>query len=279
MEQPLFDSQQPSLVKEQLYGLWQEAFGDSREFIDAFFAHFPCDECAHTLSVDGKVVAALYSLPFTLVNDGCELPAAYIYAVATETDSRGRGYMRLLMERVERLLHERGVEFLFLLPAGEGLRSAYSRLGYEPCSRMKVEEVYPRVCDATGLFFKEVADASLLRDFCAAVQRERGTAVLYSINSIAMNIYNCASQGGGAFALFDGEGIVAVAFAMVVEGVVLVPGLFARSLAAENCLLHSLCVRFGVESLRVCRTGVGEPYCMGRGLSLRDAHISLMLDK
>ena len=79
MEKPLFDSLQPSLVKEQFYGLWQSAFGDSREFIDAFFAHFPCDECAHTLSVGGRVVAALYSLPFTLVNDGRELPAAYIY--------------------------------------------------------------------------------------------------------------------------------------------------------------------------------------------------------
>ena len=282
MQQPFFDTVTPSAVKEQLYALWQEAFGDSREFIDAFFSHFSCDECAHTLSVDGRVVAALYALPFTLYSGGRSLDAAYIYAVATSADSRGKGYMRLLMERVELLLRERGVGFIFLLPAGEELRKTYSRLGFETCSHMEVEALAPRACDGGEMLFKEVSDALLLQGFCASVQREHGTAALHQQGSIAQNIYNCTSQGGGAFALFCGEEVAAVAFALVVDGTLLLPGLFARSSAAEEYMLHSLCTHFGVEGLRVCRAGRGKSYCMGRSLSagkLADVSISLLLDK
>lgn len=286
MQQPLFDSVCLSAVKEQLYALWQEAFGDSREYIDAFFAHFPCEECAHTLSVDGRVVAMLYVLPFNIKIACKEVSAAYIYAVATSAACRGRGYMRLLMEYVEQLLSEKGVSFIFLLPADEALRCSYSRLGYEVCSRMSVEELSPAACDRNGFFFKQVSDAALLYRYYTGVLGEMNAPVVHTPGFIGLNLFNCVSQGGGAYALFDGEGVVAVAFAMVVDGNVLLPGIFARSSFAENVLLHTLSLHFGVKKLTVCRAGSGEPYCMGRLLDkcfsscdFSALPISLLLDK
>ena len=286
MQQPLFDSVCLSAVKEQLYALWQEAFGDSREYIDAFFAHFPCDGCAHTLSVGGRVVAMLYVLPFNVKVAGKEVSAAYIYAVATLAACRGRGYMRLLMEHVEQLQSEQGVSFIFLLPADEALRSSYSRLGYDECSRMSVEDFFPSVCDRSGFSFKQVSDAALLYRYYTGVLVEMNAPVVHTPGFIGLNLYNCVSQGGGVYALFDGEGVVAVAFAMVVDGNVILPGIFARSSYSENVLSHVLSEYFGVKNLCVCRAGSGEPYCMGRLLDKRfsscdfsDLPLSLLLDK
>ena len=288
MEQPLFDILPPSAVKEQLKCLWHEAFGDSSEFIEAFFGNFPCDECAHTLSVGGRVVSVLYALPCTLCVGGKEYAAAYIYAVATAADCRGRGYMQLLMERVENLLRSRGVEFLYLQPADEGLRNYYLRLGYSNCSARGVTLLPCPQVESTALHFKEVVFSRELCDFCAVVQRAAEPSVIHSPSFIAMNCFNCSAQGGGVFAVYGAGCIKAVAFVAVDgDGPLLLASFYASSLSF-SFLLQSLCTRFGVAAIRLLEQGKGEPCCMSRiigsgdfarKISLKEVNIPLLLDK
>lgn len=285
MQQPLFDILRPSAVKEQLYGLWQEAFGDSREFIEAFFTHFPCDGCAHTLSAGGRVVSALYALPCTLRVGGEEHSAAYVYAVVTVADCRGRGYMQLLMERVEELLRCRGVKLLYLLPASPALRDYYSRLGYVTCSARAVEYLQKPLVGGVGLRFEEADFSSRMTDFCIEQQRRNAPSVVHSSSSIAMNFFNCCAQGGGVFAVYEGRSIAAVAFVAVDSDGPLLLECYSASPVARDFILQSLCVHFVVDAMRAFVQGKGEPCCMMRtlvdeALFLPDSvDISLLLDK
>ena len=91
-----------------LKALWQEAFGDSKETVDAFFATgFSQDRC-HYIVENNVPVSALYW--FNCELSGCKL--AYIYAVATLKSHRGKGLARRLMEEAHQILKEQGYEVL-----------------------------------------------------------------------------------------------------------------------------------------------------------------------
>lgn len=120
------------MVTEQLKKLWNLAFGDSMEFIGLFFgtAYAP-GRCLY-LAEDGQVTAALYWLD-------CEYKGqkqAYIYAVATHPDHRGKGLCRQLMDRVHALLKAEGYSAALLRPADNGLRRMYRKMGYRDATRV-----------------------------------------------------------------------------------------------------------------------------------------------
>lgn len=110
----------------QLRKLWQEAFGDTDACLDSFYrtAYAP-DRCLCILEKDG-VAAVLYWMDCTL--DGQKL--AYLYAVATRRDCRGRGLCRALMEYTHGLLRSRGYAGTVLVPQQESLRRMYAAMGY-----------------------------------------------------------------------------------------------------------------------------------------------------
>ena len=106
--------------------LWQEAFGDSAEFLDRFFrVGFSYDRC-NCVREAGKVSAALYW--FDCLWQGKKV--AYIYAVATAKALRGKGLCRRLMEDTHALLHSRGYAGAALVPANAGLVALYQKFGY-----------------------------------------------------------------------------------------------------------------------------------------------------
>ncbi len=117
-------------MTEQLKDLWQLAFGDSREFVDLFFATGFSEDRFHVLTENGQVTAALYWLDCSYQGQ----TQAYLYAVATHPDFRGRGLCRKLMEQTRDLLKARGYAAALLRPGEEGLRAMYEKMGYQICS-------------------------------------------------------------------------------------------------------------------------------------------------
>lgn len=113
-------------MTEQLKDLWQLAFGDGEEAIDCFSrtAYAP-DRCLYLTEQD-RVTAALYWLDCAY--RGRKL--AYLYAVATHPDHRGKGLCRQLMEKAHTLLKQQGYAAAMLNPADDGLRRMYRKMGY-----------------------------------------------------------------------------------------------------------------------------------------------------
>lgn len=112
--------------------LWKAAFGDSDNFLDGFFAHaFSLRRC-RCAKVNGALAAALYWFDVSCR----ELPMAYLYAVATAPEFRGRGICRELMADTHDLLGARGYAGVLLVPETEALCRMYDKLGYRPCGTL-----------------------------------------------------------------------------------------------------------------------------------------------
>ncbi|MBO5315773.1 MAG: GNAT family N-acetyltransferase [Clostridia bacterium] len=112
-----------------LKSLWKEAFGDSDEFINAFFdTAFSPDRCFAV--AEGKdVYSALYVLDCSLE----KRKIAYIYAVATSKVQRGNGLCKRLMRYAHERLKAAGYEGAVLVPGEKSLFDFYGSLGYITC--------------------------------------------------------------------------------------------------------------------------------------------------
>lgn len=119
--------------------LWQQAFGDSSETIDAFFQTAYSPENSHQICKDGALIAVLYWLDW----HWGENKIAYIYAVATDKAFRKQGYGRALMEQTHGILQDRGYAGAIVVPAEPGLVNMYEKLGYRTFCYGKNREIFP----------------------------------------------------------------------------------------------------------------------------------------
>lgn len=110
----------------ELRRLWRQAFGDTEETLDAFFATGFSPARFHCILEDNRPVSALYWFDCAL--EGRRL--AYLYAVATEQACRGRGLFHRLMADTHARLKDMGYAGAILVPGSQSLFSLYETLGY-----------------------------------------------------------------------------------------------------------------------------------------------------
>ena len=113
---------------EELKRLWQQAFGDPAEFVDAFFRTGFSVDRFRCIQKDGQMAAALYW--FDCECRGEKL--AYLYGVATEKSFQGQGLCHALMEDTHTYLAEKGYAGAVLVPGNAGLFRLYAGMGYQP---------------------------------------------------------------------------------------------------------------------------------------------------
>lgn len=117
----------------QLRSLWQEAFGDEEAFLDAFFdIGFSPDRSRCVITEDG-VVAALYWFDCRWK----DRKLAYLYAVATRKNFRGRGLCRQLMADTLQVLASQGYAGTLLVPGDQDLLRMYEGMGYSVCTQIR----------------------------------------------------------------------------------------------------------------------------------------------
>lgn len=110
--------------------LWQDAFGDSEEFVDGFFyTGFSPARC-RCVTESEEVVAALYWFDVAYAKQRF----AYVYAVAVDKAHRGKGIGSALMADTHAHLKLRGYDGVLLLPQEEDLRKMYAKMGYSDCT-------------------------------------------------------------------------------------------------------------------------------------------------
>ncbi len=115
----------------ELLELWKQVFGDCDGFWEAFFqTAFAPERCLCILEA-GQVAAALAWFDCQWDGDW-----AYVFAVATRPDFRGRGLCRALMEQTHRHLAARGYQGALLVPAEPELRQMYGKMGYREASAL-----------------------------------------------------------------------------------------------------------------------------------------------
>ena len=116
-----------------LMQVWRSGFGDDEEAMTFFFESAYHPSRTRYLCADGKIVASLYW--FDCLAYGRRI--AYLYAIATDGEYRGRGYCKELMRRTHDHLAAEGYAGALLVPAEPGLFDFYAKLGYRTCSCIK----------------------------------------------------------------------------------------------------------------------------------------------
>lgn len=109
-----------------LRALWQEAFGDTEDFLDIFFQTGFSPARCRCISHGDEIAAALYWFDCTMGTQ----KHAYVYAVATAGKHRGRGLCHRLMADTHALLKNAGYAGVILVPQQESLRQFYAGMGY-----------------------------------------------------------------------------------------------------------------------------------------------------
>ena len=107
--------------------LWQEAFGDTDEFLSSFFST-AMESCRCFAATEGTaVLGALYWFDCTCRGE----KLAYLYAAATAKAYRGRGICHRLMEHTHRHLQCLDYAGTVLVPGEKSLFAFYGKMGYE----------------------------------------------------------------------------------------------------------------------------------------------------
>lgn len=110
--------------------LWKTAFGDTEEFLSAFFTTAYSPLRCRIARENGETLGMLYW--FDVICRGQKL--AYLYAVATHPDHRSKGVCRRLMADTHAVLQENGYAGALLVPQTAALREMYAAFGYRSCT-------------------------------------------------------------------------------------------------------------------------------------------------
>lgn len=111
---------------EHLAQLWELCFGDTEDTALEFLS-IP-DVITLTEERDERSIAMASLVP---VSTECGQNGVYVYGVCVHPKHRGQGIFRELMARCEAFAKDKDADFLCLIPADDGVRNAYKKMGYD----------------------------------------------------------------------------------------------------------------------------------------------------
>lgn len=115
----------------ELKRLWSTCFDDSDAYVDLYFRHrYRAENTLVNVSM-GVPVAMLTMLPVIATCPGMEIPARYLFAVATRPDRRGKGLATELLDHAHDWMKDQGIGLSMLVPGSPGLFGFYRRHRYK----------------------------------------------------------------------------------------------------------------------------------------------------
>lgn len=125
--------------KEICYKIYCEAFGEDEFSIELFKS---CYKYCKFFKVDKQIVSIMFLLPCEIVCKEYSYDAKYVFAVATEKEHRGKGYMSDFINCIDE------DAILFLKPANDDLIDFYKSRGYKTftAKKSRVGECYVKPC-------------------------------------------------------------------------------------------------------------------------------------
>lgn len=128
----IYGDEKVNHAKEDIYHLWQECFGDSKEYTDFYFKWKVKDNQILTIYKKDSLCSMLHLNPYILSVREQQLPINYIVGVATQKDERRQGLMKILLEKALHQMYQENMPFTYLMPAAEAIYSPYDfRVVYE----------------------------------------------------------------------------------------------------------------------------------------------------
>ena len=125
----------------QLKQLWLLSFDDTPQDAEDFFRTLYPQALGFAAEEDGVLQASVFALSQTIVAAERSVRAAYLYAVNTRPEARGKGLCRALLAYAEKELKKRCIACLLLCPASAALAQSYARMGFAPQRTAQIQDL------------------------------------------------------------------------------------------------------------------------------------------
>lgn len=185
----------------RLRQLWRLAFGDEEEYMNCFFTGYWRPERMLVLEEEGQVqaMAAWFDMP-VVTRVGARVPAAYLYAVATHPEQRGRGLAHRLLAFAGQWLAQQGFACLTTVPARPDLHPFFASNGFAEGYTMARSPFVPNGGACARLVPVDAAQYNTLR---RTFLSGRGY-VDYSDDAMAYQQTVSRLSGGGLYRVDEG---------------------------------------------------------------------------
>lgn len=232
---------------EQLKSLWKSLFGDTEAFISLFFHEVVREENIRVLEEKGRILSALYMLPYPFRIWNQEVTASYISGAGTLPEAQGRGLMRSLLIDSFKEMELRQIPLSILIPAEPWLYGFYEKSGYATVFAYN-QQVYPpkeQRLEEDALVmeqysFSDLGDSFLqkredLMDACFSYfdqrLRERNACILHPYANFRTIVHDYAISDGKIWVALNNEHIpVGIIFTVPAGG----SSFVAKELVADS---------------------------------------------
>ena len=239
-----------------LRALWQLAFGDSDAYVDNFFNTYYRPKRMLLLEGEGRLLAmtAWFDTSFVLPGRG-DYRTAYLYAVATHPDARGRGLAGRLLAWADDFFRSLAIPAVTTVPAEPSLHNFFGANGFRECFCHR-EVTLPRIQTQSDLSLEPISPqvyTQLREIFLQDIPH-----IALSEEAITYQAGCCALSGGGLYAVGTPFGTAILCAEGMGNGTLLVKELLGRPAAQQAAALAMHALLPGFSGL--CRSP-------GRGIS------------
>ena len=144
-------------LKRKLMGLWEKTTHNSKELISALFDYYFDIDLIEYKEMEGKVVSALFGIPYTFGYGKHNLKGLYLISLSSEEGYRKKGFLAELLnnfnERVKNCY-----DFTFLVPHTELMADYFGSQGYLS-SFFILEERYTPLHDFKNDYLLSLTDS------------------------------------------------------------------------------------------------------------------------
>ena len=250
--------------------LWNLAFGDGGAYLDNFFDAYYQPERMIVLEQAGEVLAmtAWFDTTFVLPGEG-EYRAAYLYAVATHPDHRGKGLSGRLLAWADDHFRALNIPAVTTVPATPSLHNFFAANGFRECFCHDEFRISPRE-NAISYPLRPLTPGEYGRF------REELLAGLPHIflpdDALTYQQGCCRISGGDLYAVESPSGLCILCAEGMEDGSLLVKELLGQPSACEETIqnLHATLPRFS----GICRLpGKNVPFGMLKWLDKSRADV------
>lgn len=217
--------------------LWRLAFGDPEAYIDNFYHTYYRPERVLVLEEEGVVrsMTAWFDTTFVVPGRGA-YRAAYLYAVATHPDCRGKGLAGKLLAGADEYFRSLGIPAVTTVPAEPSLHNFFGSNGFRECFRLSEGKLSPEELSAPSgepvLRPLSPGEYGALREKLLAGRAH----IAYPEDALAYQAGCCRLSGGGLFGGETPEGPVCLCAEGAGNGLVIVKEYLGAPAARESAL-------------------------------------------
>ena len=215
--------------------LWKLAFGDSDAYLDNFYDHYYRPERVVVLEEDGVVrsMTAWFDTAFVVPGQG-EYRTAYLYAVATHPDCRGRGLAAKLLAGADGYFRSLNIPAVTTVPAESSLHNFFGANGFREC--FTCSQAAPGTEERLiRPFALEPVDPERYGRLREALLRDT-PHIAYPMDALRYQAGCCRLSGGGLYLAETAQGVALLCAEGMEDGRMLVKELVACPEARKQVL-------------------------------------------